>query len=62
MIIYQLIFEEEGQGLVEYGIILGLIALVVVASLTAMGQQVDRILSPTSNTISQAENTIKSNQ
>jgi pilus assembly protein Flp/PilA len=29
--------EEEGQGMVEYGLILALVAVVVIAALTTMG-------------------------
>jgi pilus assembly protein Flp/PilA len=29
--------NEKGQGMVEYGLIIGLIAIVVIAALTAMG-------------------------
>lgn len=30
--------DEEGQGMVEYGLILALIAVVVIAALTLIGQ------------------------
>jgi pilus assembly protein Flp/PilA len=32
--------KEEGQGLVEYALILALIAVVVIAALTVLGQKV----------------------
>lgn len=32
--------EEDGQTLVEYGLLISLIALVVIAVLTALGQRV----------------------
>ncbi len=32
----RLIFEEEGQGMAEYGLILALVALVVAVALTAL--------------------------
>ena len=32
-----LIREEEGQGMVEYGLIIGLVAIAVIVALTAMG-------------------------
>ncbi len=34
------IFEEEGQTLVEYGLLLALLALVVVAAVTVMGKSI----------------------
>jgi pilus assembly protein Flp/PilA len=32
--------EESGQGLVEYGLIIGLIAVVVIGALTMMGTSI----------------------
>jgi pilus assembly protein Flp/PilA len=37
--------REEGQGLVEYGLILVLVAIVVVIVLTLLGTQVSNIFS-----------------
>jgi pilus assembly protein Flp/PilA len=36
-----LFIEEKGQGMTEYGLILGLIALAVVGGLTLFGQGLD---------------------
>lgn len=36
---------EEGQGLVEYALILVLIAVVVIIALTVLGEEIDRIFS-----------------
>lgn len=36
--------DEEGQGLAEYGLILGLIAVLAIAALTNMGTAVQEIL------------------
>ncbi len=33
--------DEEGQGMVEYGLIIALIAVVVIAALTLMGTQLE---------------------
>lgn len=38
-----LIVEEEGQALTEYGLILGLVAVVVVLVLAAMGDEIVKI-------------------
>ena len=37
--------REEGQGMVEYGLILALVAVVAVAALVLMGPKVGSILS-----------------
>ena len=37
--------REEGQGLVEYALILVLIAIVVIAVLTLLGQDVEQVFS-----------------
>ena len=39
------ILREEGQGLVEYGLILVLIAIAVVIALTVLGTQVADLFS-----------------
>ncbi|GBC98121.1 hypothetical protein HRbin17_00618 [bacterium HR17] len=36
----KLLWDEEGQTLVEYGLLVALIALVVIAALTLLGQKV----------------------
>ncbi|MBI2953935.1 MAG: Flp family type IVb pilin [Chloroflexi bacterium] len=37
--------REEGQGMVEYGLILALVAVVVIAVLTVLGPAVGNIFS-----------------
>ncbi len=37
--------KEEGQGLVEYGLILVLIAMVVIGILTLLGNKVSQLFS-----------------
>jgi pilus assembly protein Flp/PilA len=37
--------DEEGQGLTEYALILGLIAVIAIAALTLLGGSVTRMLS-----------------
>ncbi|MDG5788475.1 Flp family type IVb pilin [Evansella sp. AB-P1] len=39
----KLVRGEEGQGMTEYGLILGLIAVVAVGALMALGGQVEEI-------------------
>ncbi len=41
--------KEEGQGLVEYALILVLIAIVVIAVLTVLGRQVSTTFSTISS-------------
>ena len=40
MLLRRLFTEEEGQTLVEYGLLVALIALVVIAALTVLGRKV----------------------
>jgi len=42
-LIRRFVREEEGQGLVEYALIIGLIAVVAIAALTASGTQISAI-------------------
>lgn len=51
-LIVRVIREEEGQALTEYGLILGLIAVVTVGALTMMGTNVNKMLSSIANTLS----------
>ena len=41
--IRRLLAEEEGQTLVEYGLLVSLIALVVIAILTVLGQKLRNV-------------------
>jgi len=43
--------REEGQALVEYALLLALIAVVSIAVLTVLGEQVSSIFSKISNTL-----------
>lgn len=38
-----LFYEESGQALVEYGLILGLVSIVAVSSLTSIGNNLEKI-------------------
>lgn len=46
--------REEGQDLVEYALLLGLIALIAIASVVTMGQQISTTLSSLASSISSA--------
>lgn len=46
--------EEEGQDLVEYGLLLVLIALVAIASITSIGSSVKNIFSNAAANLSSA--------
>lgn len=52
MMIEQFFKEEDGQTLVEYGLLVSLIALVVIGVLTLMGRRI-------SNTFTSASNQLK---
>ena len=43
--------DEDGQALVEYALILGLIAVFAIGSLQLLGQNVDGVLSNIANAI-----------
>ncbi|HEX6290744.1 MAG TPA: Flp family type IVb pilin [Herpetosiphonaceae bacterium] len=45
--------REEGQGLVEYALILVLIAIVVIAILTLLGQQVSSVFETINGALTQ---------
>jgi pilus assembly protein Flp/PilA len=45
--------SEEGQGMVEYALILVLIAIVVIVIITVVGKQVNNVFSNISNGLSQ---------
>lgn len=43
--------KEKGQGLVEYAIILALIAIVVIAVMAVLGEKVNKTFSDISNAL-----------
>lgn len=43
--------EEDGQGMVEYGLVLVLVSIVLVAGLTAMGASLENIFQGIANDI-----------
>ena len=42
---WSLLKREEGQGMVEYGLIIALVAVAVVVALTAMGTQIGTLFT-----------------
>lgn len=54
----RLMREEDGQGMVEYGLILGLIAIIAIAALTATGGSVNDIFTSISGKVNDAANTV----
>ena len=46
--------REEGQDLVEYALLLGLIALIAIASVVTMGNQISSTLSELASTLQSA--------
>ena len=49
-----LVVKEEGQALTEYGLIIGLIAVVTIGVLTTMGGQIDTLLGKISTGLKSA--------
>ena len=43
--------DEEGQGMVEYGLIIGLIAVVVIVALVALGRKIRDMFQDVNDTI-----------
>ena len=43
--------REEGQGMLEYGLIIMLVALVVFSALTALGPQIAKIYNTAANSL-----------
>ena len=54
--IKRFLMEEEGQTLVEYGLLVSLIALVVIAVLSFLGQRVKTVFNAANNSLSTATN------
>ena len=43
--------EEEGQGMVEYGLIIALVAIVVIAALLILGPKIGNLFNEAGNQI-----------
>ena len=46
--------DEEGQGMVEYGLIIALIAIVVIVALVALGPKIRDIFDKTNDVLDDA--------
>ncbi|BAF59626.1 flp pilus assembly protein, pilin Flp, pilin Flp [Pelotomaculum thermopropionicum SI] len=55
-LIKRLLREENGQGMAEYGLILALIAVVVIAALTTLGTNIKTKLETVGNKIGENPN------
>ncbi|MGM0501111.1 MAG: Flp family type IVb pilin [Bacillota bacterium] len=53
----RLIKEEEGQSMVEYGLILALVAIAVIAVLTTMGDELNTLFTTIKDKISGSNTT-----
>ncbi len=51
MLLRRLFVEEEGQTLVEYGLLVALIALVVITALTVLGKKVANTFNRINNNL-----------
>ena len=49
--------DEEGQGMVEYGLIIGLIAVVVIVALVALGPKVRDMFDQVNEELDKAAST-----
>ncbi|MBQ6268137.1 MAG: Flp family type IVb pilin [Clostridia bacterium] len=47
--------DEDGQGMVEYGLIIALIAIVVIAALVLLGPKIKEIFDKTNDALDTAE-------
>lgn len=47
--------DEDGQGMVEYGLIIGLIAIVVIVALSLLGPKVASMFNTASNALDNAQ-------
>lgn len=47
----EIFVEEDGQGLVEYALIIALVSVVAIAALTFLGKRANNSLSAAANTI-----------
>lgn len=51
----RIVTEDDGQGMVEYGLIIGLIAVVLIGSLTALNGSLSGAFEKVANTLTSTE-------
>jgi pilus assembly protein Flp/PilA len=56
----QLIHDEEGQSLVEYGLILGLVSVALIAVLGTMRTELSKIFDAVAKSLKSASASVKS--
>jgi pilus assembly protein Flp/PilA len=49
--IHSILVDEQGQGLAEYGLILGLIAVICVVAVVALQVQITAVLTKVANAL-----------
>lgn len=60
-LIRRFVKEEEGQGLVEYALIIGLISIVAIAALSAAGGSIGDMFDSVKNSLSGAKDKVDDN-
>lgn len=60
-LIRRFVKEEEGQGLVEYALIIGLISIVAIAALSAAGGSIGDMFKSVSSSLSGAKDKVDAN-
>lgn len=55
--IQSLLNREEGQGMVEYSLIIGLVAIAVVGAVVLLGGQIEAVFTNITNTLTGAATT-----
>lgn len=60
-LIRRFVKEEEGQGLVEYALIIGLISIVAIAALSAAGGSIGDMFDSVKNSLSDAKTKVDAN-